>query len=163
MEPRAADTERLLTALERHRQLRGSVELYDALLEEHAERLQLALGRVPLHPLRPELIQWLLSRGHRLPELPSPSELALAEVEERLEVQQKQIVTLREQVEALQGLGLNSRRITEAYAAMVVLFVGIAVLGWAAAFGLLPFHPEDPTSMVVPQSQTAPPRPGGTP
>jgi hypothetical protein len=163
MEPRAADTEQLLTALERHRQARGSVELYDALLEEHAERLQLALGKVPLHPLRPELIRWLLSRGHRLPELPSPAELALAELEERLEVQQKQITALREQVETLQGLGLHSHRVNEAYAAVVVLFVGIAVLGWAAAFGLLPFHPEDPTSMVVPTTQTAPARPGGTP
>jgi hypothetical protein len=163
MEPRAADTEQLLTALERHRQARGSVELYDALLEEHAERLQLALGKVPLHPLRPELIRWLLSRGHRLPELPSPAELALAELEEQLEVQQKQITALREQVETLQGLGLHSHRVNEAYAAVVVLFVGIAVLGWAAAFGLLPFHPEDPTSMVVPTTQTAPARPGGTP
>ena len=163
MEPRAADTELLLAALERHRHVRGSVELFDALLEEQAERLQLALGKVPLHPLRPELIQWLLSRGQRLPELPSPTELALAEVEERLQVQERQIDALRTQVEALQGLGLNSRRMAEAYAAMVVLFVGIALLGWAAAFGLLPFHPEDPTSMVIPSTQTAPVRPGGTP
>ena len=160
---RAADTEALLSALDKVGRARGSAELFDALLEENVERVAVELGRFPTHLLRPELTQWLTVRGHRLQDMPSPTDLLIADLEARLEFQERRIRELSARVESLGALGLGSRRVTEAYGAMIALFIGMAVLGWAAAFGLLPFSPEGPTPLKpVDAAITSPHNTGGS-
>ena len=66
-------------------------------------------------------------------------------MEERLKEQERRINLLSRQVETL----------NEIYAALCVLFGGVAILGWMAAFGLLPFTPEAPTTL-APDIQRAP-------
>lgn len=161
---RAPDTEALLASLDRLNRARGSAALFDALLEENVEKLAVELGRHPTHFLRPELLRWLAARGHRPDDLPSPTELLLAELEERLADQEKRLRELSAQVEGLQAIGLGSKRVTEAYGAMIALFVGMAILGWASAFGLLPFTPEGPTPLRPVDEPITPPThsPGGS-
>lgn len=161
---RAADTEALLASLDTLSRARGSAELFDALLEENVEKLAVELGRHPTHFLRPDLVRWLAARGHRPQDLPSPTDLLLAEVEERLGAQEKRIRELSAEVERLSAIGLGSKRVTEAYGAMIALFVGMAILGWASAFGLLPFTPEGPTPLRPVDEPITPPThsPGGS-
>lgn len=161
---RAPDTESLLAKLDKHRHARGTVPIFDALLNETVEVVSLELSRAPMHPLRPELTAWLRARGQAPSDLPSPDQLLLAELEERLEAQEKRIRTLTQEVETLSGLGLMGRRVNEVYAAMTALFVGISILGWMAAFGLLPFTPEGPTPLKPENAKVeAPPvRSGGS-
>ena len=153
--PRAPDTEILMIELDRYRLARGTVPIFDALLEENPIRLALELGRVPLHPCRPLIIGWLQRRDQPLPSLPSPESLLLSEMEERLKEQERKINLLSRQIETLNEIGFIGRRVNEIYAAVCVLFVGAAILGWMAAFGLLPFTPEAPTTL-PPDIQRAP-------
>lgn len=145
---RSMDSEALLALLDRHRYCRGSTDFFDAVMEERVEGVALALSRFPTHPLRVQVVAWLRLREAEVPELPSPTDLLLGELEERLVLQEKQIRDLSARVEQLSGLGLNSQRVNEVYAGVSVLLVGVAILGWMAAFGILPFVPEGPTPMM---------------
>jgi hypothetical protein len=153
---RSADTEELLGLLDKNRRHRGSTELFDALLLEKPEAVSLALSRVPSHPLRQELLVWLERREASLPALPSAQELILSELEERVSAQDRQIRELKARVEALGGLGLNGQRIAEMYAGACVVLAGVAILGWMAAFGMLPFSPEAPAPVLAPELPEAP-------
>ncbi len=142
------DTQALLAALDQQRGARGTVELFDSLNEENPLKVGFALARAPLHTLRPELEAWMRQRGAEPPAPPGPSELLLAELEARLVAQERLARALQRDVEALRGLGDGFGLSANAYAAVSVVLAGVAALGWAAAFGLLPFTPEGPTPTI---------------
>lgn len=151
----ADDTESLLDALDRHRNRTGSVEIFDALVARNPGAVQLALSRAPAHPLRDAVSAWLRARDVAPPELPSAEEVRVQALEERIAILERRFVELNRNVDAIAGLGQGTLKVADAYAAICVVLFGIAVLGWAAAFGILPFTPESPVQ-VQPEKSSAP-------
>ena len=134
----APDTRSLLLALERHREVRGSLWLYDALLRDDVEEVRAALARVPSHADAADIRVWLRARGVE-PDL-SPSAAIAAPASRAPDVTLARAIAARD--EAI--------RAANGYAGISVVLAAVAMLGWLAAFGLIPFQPEAPTPFPTP-------------
>ena len=134
----APDTRSLLLALERHCEVRGSLWLYDALLRDNVAEVYAALAKVPAHADAPAIVEWLHVRGVD-PDLsisgasPTPPPRAPDETLARV------IAARDEAIRAANG-----------YAGICVVLAAVAMLGWLAAFGVIPFRPEAPVSFPTP-------------
>lgn len=138
---RQPDTEALLSGLDRYRSVRGTVELFDALLEEDVSAVSRELGRAPRHPLGEELRAWLGARGARAPRTPTNDEVLAAhgilDVDDWLADHDKRMHELEERL-ARASLGRQrAERSASAYAGVTVILLGVAVLGWLAALGVI--------------------------
>lgn len=138
---RAADTEALLGGLDRFRTVKGTIEVFDALLDEDVDAVSRALNAAPKHPMLDELSAWLLARGG---EPPRPATLleqlqahGITDVDAYVAAQQKRIADLEERL-GRNVLGrLNAEKNASAYAGVTVILLAVACLGWLAAFGVI--------------------------
>lgn len=142
------DTAALCEAFERVRERPGTIELFDAVAAEDALAVAAALGRFPRHPFARDLGVWLAARGVDAPERPTPEEIlarhGIDDLEARLEADQRDASRLRESLERAFVRAERAESVASAYAAILLLVVGVAVVGWAAALGVLPIFAPPP-------------------
>jgi hypothetical protein len=148
-----ADTAALLEALERHREVRGSLPLFDGLLRDDPAAVQAAIADAPVHPVRDAVEGWLRARGVDVP-VGSDSAAARELASIRAEATLRERRLAEEAADARRERDVAVRA-ANAYAAMCVLLAMIAIGGWLAAFGVVPFHAEGPTPTA--DSSRAPP------
>lgn len=144
--PLARDTAELLAGLDRHKLARGSAELYDALLYGSPKRVADELRAVQRHPLHEELARWLVARGEQPPAPPSNDEilarLGIEDIEAHLARKDAEIAKLRKELADISTRGHDALKAATGYSFTTVLLAGVAVMGWLAAFGVLPFSPQ---------------------
>ncbi len=137
-----SDTETLLDALDRVRDARGSIELFDALAAEDAAAVATVLARFVRHPLAEELRAWLHARGVEGASLPSPGEVAqklgITDLEAHLETEARDRARLSRSLEEAWKRAERAETVANAYAAILVVVALAAVLGWLAALGVVP-------------------------
>jgi len=157
--PLAPDTQALVEALERVSTLPGTGELFDALTAEDAPGVARALGAFPRHPRARAVAVWLAARGIEGPERPGAEAVMAAHGIEDLEAHllgaQQQLTTVQRSLDAALSRASRAESVASAYAAVLVLVVGLAGLGWAAALGVIPlFAP--PAAPEKPAHEPAP-------
>lgn len=144
--PVARDTADLLAGLDRHRNAKGSPEIYDALLTANAGQVRDELGKVLRHPMAEEIHVWLLARGIDPPKPPSNDEvlarLGILDIESVLLKKDAELLRLKNQVTELQNRGSDALKAATGYSFTTVLLAGVAVLGWLAALGVIPINQE---------------------
>ncbi|MFZ5478117.1 MAG: hypothetical protein ACOZNI_15220 [Myxococcota bacterium] len=132
------DTAPLLAALERHREVRGSLPLYDALVRDDPDAVADALGDAPRHPLRPDVEAWLRARGVE----PAGDDPEREELRARLAAAERHARDLQRRLDEAVAARAGAVRTADAAALVGVLLAAVAIAGWLAAFGVLPFSPE---------------------
>lgn len=144
--PLARDTAALMEGLDRHRLAKGSPELYDALLQGSPHRVRDELVHFLRHPLAAELGDWLRARGVQPPAAPTNDEvlarLGIADIEAHLARKEAELAKLRQELASVTDRGHSALKAATGYSATTALLFGAAVLGWLAAFGVIPFTPE---------------------
>lgn len=137
------DTRALLEALERAREVRGSLPLFDALVRDDAEAFSRALGEHPRHPIAAVGRAWLAARGLPAPTPPSAEErlvaLGITDVDAFVEQARRTERELRRTNADLAAELHAARRLANASSAVCVLLGLLAAAGWAAVLGDLPF------------------------
>lgn len=152
--------EALLEALDRVRDVRGSVPLFDGLVADDAVRVRDALAACPRHPLHTAIVAWLAARGLAGPATEGPAE-ALARhgivdvdtfvvgASEREAALARSLADAR----AERDLALRS---ADAYALVAALLAIVAIAGLFFVLGGLPL-PAEPPSPPRPASSFPPP------
>ena len=144
--PVARDTADLLAGLDRHRNAKGSAELYDALITANAAQVRDELGKALRHPLFEETCAWLQVRGLEPPRPPSADEvlarLGITDVEAVLLKKDAEILRLKNEVGELNRRGSDALKAATGYSFITVLLAAAAILGWLAALGVIPIVPE---------------------
>jgi hypothetical protein len=137
------DTRALLEALERAREVRGSLPLFDALVRDDAAAFSAALAEHPRHPIAAEGRAWLAARGLPAPAHPSAEErlvaLGITDVDAFVEQARRTERELRRKSAELAEELHAARRLSNATAAVCVVLGLLAAAGWAAVLGDLPF------------------------
>ncbi len=153
----AEPTADLLDALDRVREVRGSVDLFDALSAEAPERVRDAVAAHPRHPLRARILAWLAARGVEPPAVEAPAAALARHGITDLDAwiaaahaREAALVRAVADVKAERDLALRS---ANAYALVAALLAALAIGGWVAALGGFPFPEEPPVD-------AAPARPG---
>lgn len=146
------DTRALLEALERVREVRGSLPLYDALVRGDGAAFAAAVASHPRHPLKDAAVTWLGARGLALPPGPDVASRLLAlgieDVEAHVEAARRTERELRARVDELSTELAAARGAANAAALVCVLLGLLAAAGWAAVLGDLPFpRASDPPTM----------------
>jgi len=146
--PTGASTAELLDALDRVREVRGSVPLFDALAAGDAERVRMTLVAWPRHPLHGAIVAWLGERGLAPPEAESPvaalARHGIDDVDAYVQAAHLREATLSRALDAALAEKSLALRSANAYALIVVLLAIVAIGGWFSALGGLPL-PEAPT------------------
>lgn len=156
------DTAELMAGLDRHKLAKGSPELYDALLHGNPYRVRDELSHFLRHPLAAEFAAWLVARGVEPPRRPSNDEilkaLGITDIEATLQKKDSEIAKLRKELDYVQGKGSDALKAATGYSFTSVLMFGVALLGWLAAFGVLPFSPQviEKIDTSKPPTQSAP-------
>lgn len=154
------DTEALLTALDDVRLVKGSEELFDALLEGHPAQVRATLARFPKHPLHERIVSWITTRGLEPPPAPTREELFAARGIDDVEVWSddmvRRIQTLEDQVSRAVQARLQAEKLANAYAAVSAMLAIVAILGWLAAVGVIHIEPEAPDLAVPLNTHVAP-------
>lgn len=149
----AADTEALIDRLDRVREARGTIELFDGLLAEDAEAVAKALAVHLRHPLAQEFSVWLSARGVATPAPPSPAEVAerlgITDLDAHFAEEAKTRARLTTSADEAWKRARRAEAVANAYAAVLVLLVGVAIMGWLAALDALPFR-------IVPETTISP-------
>ena len=155
------DTEGLLDALDQFRDVRGTVALFDGLAVRDPNLVLNALVGVPEHPLAGRIAAWLRGRGVEPPPPPTAEELlarlGIGDVARWVQDQDRALQRLESRLRDVEGARQRAERAANGFAAVSVLLLAGAVLGWMAAFGVLPFSPEK--GAVVPSSGDMPAEP----
>lgn len=142
--PVARDTAELLAGLDRYRNAKGSVELYDALLTGTPKRVHDELSRVLRHPIAGEIGEWLRARGLEPPRPPSSDEIlarmGITDVEAYIAKKDAEIAHLKADLDVARSRGSDALKAATGYSATTVLLAGAAILGWLAALGILPIN-----------------------
>ena len=141
----------LVTRLERFVEFPGTLPLFDVLsLPEGPEMTALVavvIGRFPTHPLAADVRRWLAANGVDAPP-PDPlavlAELGISDVRVWAERQKREVVTLQRALEDARESRMRAAVAANGYSLVSVLLLGVALLGWAAAFHLWSFSPEGP-------------------
>jgi hypothetical protein len=157
----APDTARLLAALERERDVRGSFAIYEVVSVDDLAGVAAALGAHPRHPLASDVRAWLEARGAAPPVPDTAAQLQALGVEDPaawVARHRAEVAALRRAVDEARSAALGAGRTASAYALMCVLLAVIAVAGWAAAFGRVPFEPE-PLARPAPEAPPTRPEP----
>lgn len=149
--PRARDTDELLERFERYRDVKGTLELFDALCSGNAYAVRDALMHALKHPMAEDVVAWLARRGVPRPLPPSNVEVlekrGIEDVDAFLVKKDKEIAELRRALELAQGAAQRAQNAASGYAAASLVLGGVALLGWLAALGVLPFVAEGPTPL----------------
>lgn len=142
----ATDTQDLLDALDRHKEAKGTLALFDALFVEDADAVYYALTDHLTHPLSDRLGVWLEARGVARPAKPSSAEIlerrGVTDVDAWITRHEKEMAAMKEELEVARRLRNEALIAANSFSAILVVFVAVAVLGWLAAFGVLPFSPQ---------------------
>ena len=141
-------TPALLDALDRVREMRGSVPLFDALAAEDPERVRVTLVAWPRHPLHAAIVTWLGERGVDLPESEGPVAAlvrhGIDDVDAFVHTVQTREATLARALDTAVAERSLALRSANAYALVAALLAIVAIGGWFSALGGLPL-PEAPT------------------
>lgn len=147
---RAADTEALMEELDRFRTTRGTVELFDALLDQDADAVLNQLKLTPRHPLAEPLAAWLRARGLVPPPPPTPAEILAAhgitDVEGWIVSNKKRVADMEERLSNAVLARESAQRAASVYSGMTVILLGIAILGWLGAIDIIHVVGEAPLS-----------------
>lgn len=145
------DTADVLEGLDRNRLAKGSGELYDAILTRSPAEVCAELAKHPRHPVAELLGEWLRARGVEPPPPPSADEvlarLGIPDIEAHLQKKDAEIQKLRRELEDVRSKGSDALRAATGYSFTTVLLVGVAILGWLAALGVLPITPYVPPTL----------------
>lgn len=161
MSPPDADPAResLLDALDRVREVRGSLPIFDALVADDPVRVRDALAAHPRHPLRAAIVAWLGERGVAPPsEEGAAAALARHGIDDvdafvaAAHAREAALVRALADAHAEKELALRS---ANAYALVAALLAALAIGGWFAALGGFPF-PEEPPVTPAPARPSAP-------
>lgn len=148
---RAADTEALMDDLDRFRTTRGTVEFFDALLEQDADAVLTQLKLTPKHPLAEPIGAWLRARGLAPPPPPTPAEILAAhgitDVEAWIEANKKRMADMEERLSNAVLARESAQRAASVYSGMTVILMGIAILGWLGAIDIIHIVGEAPLSV----------------
>ncbi len=141
-------TPALLDALDRVREMRGSVPLFDALAAEDPERVRVTLVAWPRHPLHAAIVTWLGERGVDLPESEGPVAAlvrhGIDDVDAFVHTVQTREATLARALDTAVAERSLALRSANANALVAALLAIVAIGGWFSALGGLPL-PEAPT------------------
>jgi hypothetical protein len=155
----AEPTPGLLDALDRVRDVRGSLGIFDALVADDPVRVADALASAPRHPLRPRLEAWLVSRGVAPPSEEGPAAAlarhGIVDVDAFVAAahgREAGLVRALADTRAERDLALRS---ANAYALVAALLAMIVVGGWIASLAGFTFT-EEPPSFPAPARQAAP-------
>ncbi len=152
------DTEALLDALDQFRDVRGTVALFDGLAVRDPNIVLSALAGVPEHPLAGRIAAWLRSRGVEPPPAPTAEQLlarlGIGDVARWVQDQDRALQRLESRLRDVEGARIRAERAANGFAAVAVLLLAAAIFGWLAAFGVVPFSPEE--SVVSPGSKQMP-------
>lgn len=155
-----ADTAALLQALERVREVRGSLEIFDGLVRDEPAAVREALAFAPRHPLHDDVAAWLSARGLAPPSPPDVATVlarhGISDLEAFLDERQKTERRLGSLLADARADAARHASAANAYAAVSVLLAAAAFLGWLAAFGVLPFKPEGPVPVPEPPAPESP-------
>lgn len=136
------DTAELVERLDRVSTVVGTVDLFDALVAESPERVAAALGAHPSHPLAAAVLAWLAERGVAGARPPTAAEVmakhGILDLEVHLVAESKRVATLQTGLNAAWERAERGENAANGYAAVLVLCVGVALLGWATALGVVP-------------------------
>lgn len=148
------DTAALVEGLERFSTLVGTVELFDALVAESSEQVAAAIGAHPSHPMSAAVLAWLAERGVAGARPPTVAEVlakhGIVDLEAHLVAESKRVATLQTGLNAAWERADRGEAAANAYAAVLVLCVGLALLGWAAALGVVPILDPENTAAEPP-------------
>jgi hypothetical protein len=147
-----ADTRALLDALERVREVRGSLPLYDALIRVDGVAFAQALAMHPRHPLRDDALAWMERRGIAPAAPPDATSRLLAygieDVDTYVATVRATERDLRARAADLAAEAARARQVANAASLVCVLLGILAAVGWAAVLGDLPFpRAVDPPSV----------------
>jgi hypothetical protein len=148
----AGTTAALLDALDRVREVRGSVPLFDALAAEDAPRVRDALAAWPRHPLYDRVVAWLAARDLPPPELAGPAEAlarhGITDVDAWVTTRDRREAELARSLADARAERELALRSANVYALLAALLAAVAIGGWLAALGGLPL-PAEPTPPTV--------------
>lgn len=162
-EPDTADTStaELVEALQRVVDRPGTVEIFDALIADSPEDVAGALGAFPRHPMATAVGTWLRARGLEGPRPPTVAEVVakngIVDLQAHLEAQAKQAAATQRGLDAAWARAARAETAANAYAAMLVLFAALAVLGWAVALDVIPLFEEVAPPKAAPRAAPATP------
>lgn len=143
--PLARDTQELLDALDRYKEVRGTVPLFDALWSGEPGEVQRALSEFLAHPLAGPIGDWLEARGAARPVKVSNEEVlerrGVADVAGWLDQHEKEAAQLRRERDVAFQKCSDALKAANGLSLMLVLVSGVAVIGWLAAFGVFAFTP----------------------
>lgn len=155
-----APTDPLLDALDRVREVRGSVPLFDALAAEDPARVRDALAACPRHPLHAPIVAWLQARGEPGPDVEGPAAAlarhGIVDVEAFVATASAREATLTRALGDVRAERDLALRAANAYALVAALLAVVAIVGWFSALGGLPL-PEEPPSTPRPSMPRTPP------
>jgi hypothetical protein len=155
------ETATLLDALDRVREVRGSVPIFDALVADAPERLRTALAAAPRHPLREPLEAWLLARGVRPMEQESAAEAlarhGITDLDAWVADQARRETALARSLDDARAERELALRSANAYALVAALLAAVAIVGWVRALqDFSPVTEPAPTHTAAP-SEPSPP------
>ncbi|MES2640554.1 MAG: hypothetical protein V4850_13760 [Myxococcota bacterium] len=155
-----APTDPLLDALDRVREVRGSVPLFDALVAEDPARVRDALAACPRHPLHAPIVAWLEARGVPGPDVEGPAAAlarhGIVDVDAFVAAASAREAALARALEESRAERELALRAANAYALVAALLAVVAIAGWFWSLGGLPL-PEEPPSTPPPATPRTPP------
>lgn len=131
--------EALLDALDRVREVRGSLPIFDALVSGGPPEVAAALTAWPRHPLRAQLVAWLQANSQ--PEPPADSPLAALErhgvhdVDAWVAEQEAARAKLERALSDTAAARDHALRSANAYALVAAVLAVLAIGGWVVALG----------------------------
>lgn len=132
----------LLAALERVREVRGSLPLFDGLVRDDADAVAAALRDAPRHPLRGPIAGWLHARGRAAAGPPDAAAIlarrGISDLDAFLDARDAELVRLGRLLADARAESARHARNASAFAAICVLLAAAAVAGWALALGTEP-------------------------
>ncbi|MDP2312231.1 MAG: hypothetical protein Q8P41_04945 [Pseudomonadota bacterium] len=159
MTPGGASTDALLDALDRVREVRGSVPLFDALVADDPQRVRATLMTCPRHPLHDALVAWLAARGIAPPEAEGAAAAlarhGIADVDAYVAASGAREAALARALDTARGERDLALRAANAYALVAALLAIVAIVGWFGALGGFPL-PEEPPPAPTPLSPRTP-------
>lgn len=143
--PLPTDTQELLDALDRYKNVLGSLPIFDALWAGDAPALERALAEHLGHPLAEDLGRWLETRGLTRPSPPSNDEVlqrrGITDVAGWIDQHQAEVTRLKTERDDALAQRLDALKAAHGLSVVLVVVAGVAITGWLAAFGVLGFSP----------------------
>lgn len=151
----APDTNALLEALERQKDVRGTLELFDALWAGDPAQVQHALAGTLNHPLADEVGRWLEARGAARPSKPTNEQelqrRGVTDVAAFVDGLRAEVAQLRKERDDAMQQRSDALKAANGLGLMIFVVAGAGILGWLAAFGVIDWAPSRlPDRMPIP-------------